>query len=345
MNPYGSYRALLNNSVSAILAAVEIYNKPRISYRNECFVVLLINSWELMLKAILSKNKISIYEPKKRNQPQRTLSLWQAISTSKNYFPQKISHKAVIANINSLVDYRDNVIHFYNEKGFETVIYGLAQTSIVNFRDIVKDIFDIDIAKEVNINLLPLSFSAPPDPIKFIGEASSSPQKPAIAEFLKIISETTKTLEDENIDTGRFLTVFKVNLQSTKKIQSADIVAGVNVENPNGLILVTKKVDPNISHPNYRKDILELLRLDESKPLLSTYTFDAITWHYKIKEQDAYSWHNSKTHTYLYSNSLVEFIQGLNKHEIENCLMHYKLHVSKTRKKKTKKIKATITGY
>ncbi len=339
MNPYGSYKALLNNSVSAILAAVEIYNKPRISYRNECFVVLLINSWELMLKAILSKNKISIYEPKKRNQPQRTLSLWQAIDTSKNYFPQEISPKAVIANINSLVDYRDNVIHFYNEKGFETLIYGLAQTSIVNFRDIVKNIFDMDIAKEVNINLLPLSFSAPPDPIKFIGEANSSPQKPAITEFLKIISETTKTLEAEDIDTGRFLTVFKVNLQSTKKIQSADIIAGVNVENPNGLVLVTKKIDPNISHPNYRKDILEALKQEEGEPILSTYTFDAIIWHYKIKADNTYSWHNSKTHTYQYSSSLIEFIRNLTNKNIENCLKNYKEHQTKTRKKKQKKSK------
>jgi len=87
MNQYGSYNALLNNAISAILAAVEIYNKHRIFYRNKCFVVLLINSWELMLKAIISKIKISIYEPKKRNQPQRTLTLWQAIDTSKKLFP------------------------------------------------------------------------------------------------------------------------------------------------------------------------------------------------------------------------------------------------------------------
>lgn len=338
MNPYGSYKALLNNSISAILAAVEIYNKPRISYRNECFVVLLINSWELMFKAILSKNKISIYEPKKRNQPQRTLSLWLAIEASKSYFPNNISHKAVVANINSLVDYRDNVIHFYNEKGFETVIYGLAQTSIVNFRDIVKDIFDIDIAKEVNINLLPLSFSAPPDPIKFLGEVNITAKKPAITEFLKIISETTKSLESEDIDTGRFLTVFKVNLQSTKKIQSADIIAGVNGENPNGLVLVTKKVDPNISHPNYRKDILEKLKQDK-KHELSPYTFDAIIWHYKIKSNDNYSWQNSKTKSYQYSNSLHDLICELTSSDIDKCLKDYKVHKAATTKKKSKRLK------
>jgi len=57
MNLRGSYKALRNNSKAAILAAIEIYNKPQIEYRDECFTILLINAWELLLKAMLSKNK------------------------------------------------------------------------------------------------------------------------------------------------------------------------------------------------------------------------------------------------------------------------------------------------
>lgn len=60
MNYCGSWRKLIGNSKSAMLAAIEIYNKPRIEYRNEIFVQLLINAWELMLKAILSHAKESI---------------------------------------------------------------------------------------------------------------------------------------------------------------------------------------------------------------------------------------------------------------------------------------------
>ena len=61
MNYFGSQRKLLGNSIEAIMAAVEIYNKPAIEYREECFVILLINAWELFLKAVLSKNRKSIY--------------------------------------------------------------------------------------------------------------------------------------------------------------------------------------------------------------------------------------------------------------------------------------------
>jgi hypothetical protein len=32
-------------------------------------VILLLNAWELYLKALISKNKASIYYPKTRNQP------------------------------------------------------------------------------------------------------------------------------------------------------------------------------------------------------------------------------------------------------------------------------------
>jgi Protein of unknown function (DUF3644) len=213
MNPYGSYRALLGNSISAMLGAIEIYNKPRFEYRSECFVILLLNSWELLFKAVLSKNRVRIFEAKVRGKPYFTLGFLSAMDSAKAFFPKSISHRAVSENIGRLLDYRNNAVHFYNENGFETLIYGLAQTSIVNFRDVVSHVFERDIASEVNICLLPLSFSAPPDPISFLGTATAN--KPAISEFLSVISQTTKELEDANIDTGRFLTVFEVNLQST----------------------------------------------------------------------------------------------------------------------------------
>lgn len=57
-----------------MLAAIEIYNKPQITYRDECFSILLINAWELLLKAIISKNKQRLYYPKKKGEPYRTLS-------------------------------------------------------------------------------------------------------------------------------------------------------------------------------------------------------------------------------------------------------------------------------
>jgi hypothetical protein len=322
MNPYGSYRALLGNSMSAMLAAIEIYNKPRFDYRSECFVILLLNSWELAFKAILSKNKVRIFLPKEKSKPYLTLGLADSKEQAKKFFPKSIPYIAVSENIDLLTDYRNNAVHFYNEIGFETVVYGLAQTSIVNYRDLISNIFDIDIANEVNISLLPLSFSAPPDPISFLGENRA--QKPAVNEFLRVISQTTKELEEQNIDTGRFLTVFEVNLQSTKKIQSADIVVGVDGEATGQLLMVSKKIDPNKSHPLLRKSVLSQIGDELRGVRFTSHVFDAVVWHNRIKDLDKFCWKNSTSNTYQYSQDLVSYFKSLTQAQIQEALRAYK---------------------
>jgi hypothetical protein len=37
--------------VQAAVAAIEIYNKPTFSYREEAFALLMTNAWELLFKA------------------------------------------------------------------------------------------------------------------------------------------------------------------------------------------------------------------------------------------------------------------------------------------------------
>ena len=330
MNPYGSYRALPGNSMSAMLAAIEVYNKPRIEYRSECCVILLLNAWELMLKAILSKNRIRIFEPKERGKPYRTLKLWDAFEAARPYFPADIPWQAVGENIGRLADYRNNVVHFYNSEGLGVIIYSLAQTSIVNYGDIVRRIFDRDIAAEVNIALLPLSFSAPPDPISFLGKKTDL-SKPA-SEFLGLISETTRELERDGIDTARFFTVFEVNLQSTKKIQSADIVAGVGDSSSSEVLLVSRKVDPNKSHPWPQKTILEKVGEEVSGERLTSYIFQALLWKYKIKSNERYCWHNRNTNTFQYSPELAAWIRQRTAKEIRDAKDEYSAHLRARRR-------------
>jgi hypothetical protein len=48
---------LIDRSIQACLAAIEIYNKPDFRYREEAFSMLMMNAWELLLKArILKEN-------------------------------------------------------------------------------------------------------------------------------------------------------------------------------------------------------------------------------------------------------------------------------------------------
>lgn len=321
MNPYGSYRSLIGNSISAMLASIEIYNKPKMEYRSECFVILLLNSWELLLKAICSKNRIRVFEPKKRDQPYKTLSLFNAFESAKTFFPPNIPPKAISENIGRLVDYRNNAVHFYNEESLGIVVYGLAQTSIVNYRDIVQSIFGRDISSEINIALLPLSFSAPPDPIQFLG--CSTKHNAPITEFLKIISDTTSELEREGIDTGRFLTVFKVNLQSTKKITSADIVAGVNNSPGSGVLLVSTRVDPNKTYPLTQRKLIEKVGGNVNGAMFNSRTAQALLWKYNLRENEGFCWKNDNTNTYQYSNELVVWCKSKTQGEIQNARDEY----------------------
>jgi hypothetical protein len=309
-----------------MLAAIEIYNKPQFTYRSECFVILLLNAWELAFKALLSKNRVRIFKPKERDKPYMTLGLWDSMEAGKSLFPHGIPYRPVAENIGRLVDYRNNAVHFYNEPGFEVVIYGLAQTSIVNFRDFVSACFARDIASEVNISLLPLSFGAAPDPIQFLASGGDGSSKPAVTEFLKVISDTTTELEQAGLDTGRFLTVFQVSLQSTKKVQSADIVASVSGEATKGMLLISKKVDPNKSHPNRRKEILELVGDQVHGARFTARTFDALVWHHKIKENERFCWRNASTNTFQYSSELAAHLKSFTKEQIEAACRAYSAH-------------------
>lgn len=55
--PYVSHKKLCDNSRAAMLAAIEIYNKPQTTYREQVVTVLVVNAWELILKAALRKAK------------------------------------------------------------------------------------------------------------------------------------------------------------------------------------------------------------------------------------------------------------------------------------------------
>ncbi|HEY4718380.1 MAG TPA: DUF3644 domain-containing protein [Anaerolineales bacterium] len=336
MNPRGSYKALRNHSRAAMLAAIEIYNKPRMTYRDETFCILLINSWELLLKAILAKNKKRIYYPKERGQPYRTFSIEDALVKTQKFFPSSIGFQPVSKNIQMLITYRNNAIHFYNQRAFQVVIYGLAQTSIVNYRDLLLSKFNIDIANEMTISLLPLSFGIMPDPIEFLQKAKIRTHKnKAVAQYLKEISMATKELESQELDTTRFLTVYTVNLQSVKKVTSADIkVAVAGFSEGSEPLIVERRVDPNISHSWRQKDVLKKLGFELNGIRFSPYTFQALVWMYDIKNKPHLCWIPSATGgSPQYSPEIATLLSRLSKQEIQTALKNYSENQKKTRKR------------
>lgn len=311
-----------------MIAAIEIYNKPAFAYRDECFVILLLNAWELLLKAIRSKSGRSIYYPKQRTSPYRTLSLADALKRAQDLFPPYISHLAVSENIRIITTYRDNAIHFYNKPGFASLVYALAQTSIVNYKDLLQAIFGMDLSREITIQILPLGLTPPVDPITYLQQPLDTKGRlsPAVSQFIREIRDSLQLLEQQGADTGRLLTVFNVKLESTKKLGRADILVGIGTEiDGEGPLVVERRVDPNISHPLRTKDVIE--RVGNLHSLYTTrWIVRVINWKYKIHENPRYCWRSSDNVLTKFSHDFVQFLKSLGPQEIEQAIADYQDH-------------------
>lgn len=314
MNYFGSYRKLLANAKAAIISGIEVYNRPRFEYRDELFVILLINGWELILKSLLSKARRSIYYPKVRKQPYRTLSWQDALLRAKetSLWPSGIPWQALQANLRQLNVYRDNAVHFYNAEGFGIVIYGLAQTSIRNFNDLASSVFDSNLADEVNWTLLPIGIAPPVDPVQYLrgNRGGNTSTRTAVDEFLGSMQDQIQDLEDQGVDTGRFMTVFDISLHSVKRIEQADLVVGVDGAAAGGgePVYIERRVDPLTSHPLRQMNVLhEIGELHGRR--FNQYDFQAVVHYRRLRERPEYCWHDPDTNVTRWSRDVLPLIR------------------------------------
>lgn len=175
INP--TYRAMLDKSISCMISAIELYNKPDFKYREDTFSILAINAWELLLKAqLLKQNKYNFKsicqtEPlktksgklhktktiisKNRSGNKKTLNLESVINNLNK--KQKIP-EPIIKNIAILTELRDNAIHFINYKDISKQVQELGFACIKNYMTYIKDHnIEIDINK-YNLYLMPLAY-------------------------------------------------------------------------------------------------------------------------------------------------------------------------------------------
>lgn len=313
MNYRGSYRKLLGNAKAATMAAIEIYNKPAFRYRDECVVILLLNAWELILKAALSKGGKSIFYAKRRNQPYRTLSWHEALLRSRDLFPKSVDHLPVQENLRLLGVYRDNAVHFYNADGFGVLVYALAQTCIKNFRDFLEGVFDQRLEDEVTWHLLPLGIRPPIDVADYISgkRPQGSKGNPAVRQFLTQLAEATNEVRKAEQDRGRLLTVFNVKLESIKKIGDADVVVGIEkADDARGHAVILKTQDPNVTHPLRQREVVDAIVVLYGKAF-TTYVFQSIARRYRLKDNPQYCWKAREGVLTRYSHDIVVFIKTL----------------------------------
>jgi hypothetical protein len=230
------FKELLDKSIAAMVAAIEVYNKPDFRYREETFSVIAVNAWELACKAYVLKlknNRLnSIYVYERKNKKDGTPSKKWTIKTSKSGNPithslgytltriETITKKslptALKANIESLGELRDNAIHFYN-RGllFTKRLQEIGSATLKNYVQALQEWFEIDLSK-YNFYLMPISFFTE---AMVIGGLILNKEEERFLNFINIMEEKSSEPGNYDVTVNINISFIKSNTSDAIKVQ------------------------------------------------------------------------------------------------------------------------------
>jgi hypothetical protein len=252
---------LAQKSVQAAISAIEIYNKPNFSYREEAFALLMTNAWELLLKAkwvldhkeapdclyVPIDNKMGGLTPKlNRSGNPLSIGLLHLSSKLKDDPDSGFEHTCH-DNILALVEIRDNAAHLLNKDLYlGRRILEIGTASLRNYLHLATEWFQFDLSS-YNFFLMPLSF--------YHGfEAAEPVTRAAYPEQIRKLFDYLDTLEKS--DEGNEGTQHVALRIETKFVRSKDATAMAFqwTDNPNAPMVAVREEDFLKNYPlQYRK--------------------------------------------------------------------------------------------
>ena len=217
---------LLNKSIQAALSSIELYNKPNFSYREESFTILMVNAWELLLKAKIvtdaNQDMSALYiidTTQKKNDGTPYKKQRFKKNRSGNFFTIDICRamsklnlqRDLSAQLETLIEIRDNAIHFYNEsKLFDKKLLEVATATLKSYVEMLGEWFDRSISDH-NLFLIPIAFNIPTHfDATALAKESSTHRK--LLEYLEVQERAY------NGDTNKHSISLTVDIQFSKNI-------------------------------------------------------------------------------------------------------------------------------
>jgi hypothetical protein len=241
---------IAQKSVQAAISAIEIYNKPNFSYREEAFAILMTNAWELLIKAkwVLDHNEMqdSLYLMIDDNKGGRTPKLnrsGNSLSLGLPYLAARLMEdkdsgleRGCHDNILALVEVRDNAVHLLNKDlylGRRVLEIGTA--SLRNYLDLSTEWFQLDLTA-YNFFLMPLSF--------YHGfEAAEPATRAAYPEQVRRLLDYLDTLEKTDDETeGTQHVAMRIETKFVRA-KDASAVAFRLTDDPNAPVIAVREED------------------------------------------------------------------------------------------------------
>jgi hypothetical protein len=247
--------ALAGNAKSAMFAAVEIHNKPIFQFRYEICTSLVINAWELALKAYMAQELTSVRLIRKDGTTKPFAECVACIASNIGKPFESTKH-----NLEILYEYRNKIVHFYHEN-LGIIVLGLLKSSVLLFSEFMEKHFDIKLYEEANLILLPIGFTRPVSPLDFLSKQSAAKGcSDEVKSFLNSIKKSAESLQAQGLDES-IIVNYTIGLINESRIKNADLTAAINNALPQGNVIAVYNV---ISAANLTNDpSAKLLRLSE----------------------------------------------------------------------------------
>ncbi|TMP59968.1 DUF3644 domain-containing protein [Pseudoalteromonas sp. S1610] len=260
---------LVSRSLDAFTLALEVYNRPSMKNRVEAFAIMMVNAWELLLKAEILKAEG--YE-KIFYDGDKSISISDAVK-------RRLQEKdPVRINLETIIDLRDHAIHLLIPE-LQPQLSRLFQATVLNYQTRYRNEMGNAPLAGQSVGMLSLVVDGPAPEVALIQKLYGKHAAQSVSKFIQRFDETSKT-----VDSTEFSIPVDYRLALVKREDESDLSLSVG-DAGEGAIIITKTKDPDATHPYHTNEALDEINKRQATTSIKSGAFQAVLNKHKINNQ------------------------------------------------------------
>lgn len=262
------HNKLIERSLDGFTLALEVYNRPSMKNRVEAFTIMMVNAWELLLKAELVKSigYSSIFYSENRS-----------ISISDALKKRLQENDPVRKNIETLIELRDQAIHLLIPE-LQPQLSRLFQATVLNYQTRYQNEIGNAPLSGQSVGMLSLVIDGPETEVAVIQNQYGDITAKVVDKFIKSFSKSSN-----EYNTNEFSIPIEYKLALVKRKDKSDVSLTVG-EYGDKAVIIHKTVDLDITHPYHMKEAMIEINKMQSVDCIKSGAFQAVLYKHKIKK-------------------------------------------------------------
>lgn len=285
------YQQLIKRSLDAFTLALEVYNRPSLCNRVEAFTIMMVNAWELFLKAEILD---TFGEEKVFYKNGKSISISDAL-------PLRIQNNdPVKRNIDTLILLRDQATHLLIPE-LQPQLSRLFQANVFNYQDRYRKQMGNSPLAGQSVGMLSLVIDGPAPEIGVIKENYGALTATEVDKFIKAFDDTNRALNSD-----KFSISIEYMLALVRNPNKSDLVLSTGDQGQKAII-ITQAKNLNDTHPYFTDDAILAINTKQTASKINRHSFQAIVFKHKIKTNKNSDMYNF-TDRARYSEAFVTWV-------------------------------------